>query len=124
MRWYSPRDWIEMSVSHDLSKASHDHPTASHDDLTASHDDSTHDHLNASPDHLHSEDNSTSPHHKDSIIDSTNDVNISTTDDVTNNSTTDNVTNNSKMSGWDENWAELEESSTISLKVITCSYQL
>ena len=99
MRWYSPRDWIscnDMSRSHDYMSGSHDHS--------------------------HIEDMESSG----TAIATNNSTNSSdvTSDDVTNNSnTTDDVTNNSNatdvvtknsndVSGWDEDWAELDEEQT------------
>lgn len=98
VRWYSPRDWIPCEESHDHSKASHDQSCSEDVD-----------------------------NNSDSNIvtnsDATNDIenvvtnNSNTTSDVTNNSnTTNDVTNNSNnTSGWDEDWAEIEETSSQSV---------
>ena len=55
------------------------------------------DHTSASHDHSYSG-NSNTPSDP-----------VDTTGDVTNNSTTDDITNNSNTTGWDEDWAEIDE---------------
>ena len=116
VRWYSPRDWIECNetpASHDHSSVSHDHSSPSHD-----HSSPSHDHSSPSHDQLCSEDNNDTLQHstvtKDNV---TGDVvtDNNTTDDVTNNNTTNDVTKNSDMSGWDEDWAEVEPSNAPSV---------
>ena len=89
VRWYSPRDWIacdETLALHDHSSTSHDHSSGSHDQLC-------------------SEDVSIVTTTGDDVTISDD---VSLTDTVTNNNTTD-VTKNSDVSGWDEDWAEIEE---------------
>ena len=134
VRWYSPRDWIAcdetlashdhsstshdcLSTSHDHSSASYDHSSTSHDYLSTSHDhlsashdhsSTSHDHSSASHDQLCSEDVSIVTTTGDVVADVTINDDVTITDDVTNNNTTD-VTKNSNPSGWDEDWAEIEE---------------
>lgn len=115
VRWYSPRDWIacdEILSSHDQTLASCDHLSTSHDHLSTSHDHSStsQDHSSPSHDQLCSDDVSitTTTTTGDVVADVTTTDDVAIADDVTNNDTTD-VTKNSDVSGWDEDWAEVEE---------------
>lgn len=117
VRWYSPRDWIacdEILSSHDQTLASCDHLSTSHDHSSASQD-----HSSPSHDQLCSDDVSitTTTTTGDVVADVTTTDDVAIADDITNNDTTDDVTNNdttdvtknSDVSGWDEDWAEVEE---------------
>ena len=106
MRWYSPRDWIscdEISGSHDHSddKDVEDNDSLQYNSVTNS--------------------NTTSDLIAGDVVtnnSSDNDVTNSssnTPDNVTNNSNTNfDVTINNNTSGWDEDWAEIEEEQTSS----------
>ena len=107
MRWYSPRDWIscdEISGSHDHldDKDVEDNDSSQYNSVTNS--------------------NTTSDLIAGDVVTnnrSDNDVTNSssnTPDNVTNNSNTNfDVTINNNTSGWDEDWAEIEEEQTSSL---------
>lgn len=82
VRWYSPRDWIAYD------DASHDHSCSK--DVEDGNDDVQYTAVTNS--------------------NTTSDPVDSTGSDVTNNNTaTDNVTNFSNATGWDEDWAEVDE---------------
>ena len=81
------------------------------------------DDMSGSHDHSHSEDKN-----NNTIDASTDDVanNNNTVDDITNNSnTTDHVTNDSNnTSGWDEDWAELDEQTSSTASGASVSHRV